>query len=39
MNAMHLDAVSGPSVVDETDLHSCTCKSWYWQRLCSLCFI
>jgi len=39
MNAMHLNAVSGPSVVDETDLHSCTCKSWYWQRLCSLCFI
>jgi len=27
MNAMHLDAVF-EWVVDETDLHSCTCKSW-----------
>jgi len=27
MNAMHLNAVF-EWVVDETDLHSCTCKSW-----------
>ena len=44
MNAVHLNAVF-EWVVDETDLHSCTCKSYgaisvnKLTRLCSLCFI